>query len=127
MDVASLPASQEPEVTIVEILPSFVEVVSNSLQESPRREGQGERGEGRRSEGGEQGLQRGFISVRSVRIRSAPDTSTNDNVIGWGRNGDRVLILEKSRSRDGSGWYRVRYEDGSKQGWVSGSLVTLED
>jgi hypothetical protein len=62
-----------------------------------------------------------------VRIRSTPDTSTNDNVIGWGRSGDRVLILEKNTARNGGVWYRIRYEEGGKQGWISASLVTLEE
>jgi hypothetical protein len=117
-DSPSISSSQEPDVTIVEI------AASPSLR--------GNRGteQGAGQEFGqemEQGIRRGFVSARSVRIRSAPDTSTNDNVVGWGNSGDRLVILEEGRGRDGSVWYRIRYETGNKQGWISGSLVTLEE
>jgi hypothetical protein len=71
-------------------------------------------------------LRQGIVSGRSARIRSAPDTSSNDNVVGWGSWGDRFSVLEEGFGRDGSRWYRVRYEEGEKQGWISGTLVTLE-
>jgi hypothetical protein len=44
------------------------------------------------------------------RIRSAPDTSASDNVVGWGTKGDRFSVLEKGVGIDGSTWYHVRYE-----------------
>ena len=70
---------------------------------------------------------RGYITVPNARIRSAPDTSTNDNVIGWGSSGDRFTILEEGSGGDGSKWYNIIYEDGSNHGWISGSLVRLEE
>jgi hypothetical protein len=105
----SLSNSQEPDVTIIE--------VSSSPSSSASTFQRSEIGQGRR----------GVVSGRSVRIRSAPDTSTNDNVVGWGANGDRFRVLEEGTARDGSAWYRIRYEVGGKQGWISGSLVTLEE
>ena len=71
-------------------------------------------------------LRKGFISARRARIRSAPDTSTGANVVGWGQSGDRFSVLDEGTSADGATWYRIRYETGDKQGWISGSLVTLE-
>ena len=73
-----------------------------------------------------EGTVRGFVSAQNVRIRSTPDTSNNDNVVGWGRNGDRFVVLGEGTGRDGSKWYNVRYEEGNKQGWISGSLITVE-
>jgi hypothetical protein len=35
-------------------------------------------------------------------------------------------VLEESIGKDGSTWYHVYYEEGNKQGWISGTLVTLE-
>ncbi|MDR1379048.1 MAG: SH3 domain-containing protein [Synergistaceae bacterium] len=101
LDSVSPSTPQEPDVMIIEVSP-------------------------RRNQKIEEGLQRGVVSGRSVRLRSAPDTSRNDNIIGWGTNGDRFWVLEKGAARDGSTWYRIRYEVGDKQGWISGSLVTLE-
>ena len=69
----------------------------------------------------------GVVSVRSTnaRIRSTPGVSSNDNVVGWGRNGDRVQIVGEE-TINGTSWYNIRYAEGSKQGWISGTLVTLE-
>ena len=69
---------------------------------------------------------RGSITARNARIRSSPDISTNDNVVGWGHAGDRFTVLEEGAGVDGSKWYNVVYENGSKSGWISGSLVRLE-
>ena len=68
----------------------------------------------------------GYISVPIARIRSAPDTSTNDNLIGRGRSGERFIVLEEGPGTDGSKWYNVEFEDGSKRGWLKGSLLRLE-
>jgi hypothetical protein len=112
--VFALPAieiSEEPKVVIVEAAPS----APSAPAPAPRR-----------NIGPETPLRRGVVSARSARIRSAPDTSTNDNVVGWGTKGDRFSVLERGAGRDGSTWYHVRYEEGGKQGWISGTLVTLE-
>ena len=68
---------------------------------------------------------RGSVTVNNARIRSAPDTSANNNVVGWGRAGDRFTVLEEGTGRDGSKWYNVVFEDGNKRGWISGALVSL--
>ena len=70
---------------------------------------------------------RGSVTTPNARIRSVPDTSTNRNVVGWGNVGDRFTVLEEGSSSDGSKWYRIQYENGNKRGWISGSLVKLED
>ena len=70
---------------------------------------------------------RGYVRFANVRIRSEPDTSTSDNIVGRGYTGDRFIVLEEGSGSDGSMWYNVEYEDGSKRGWVSGSLVRLEN
>jgi hypothetical protein len=70
---------------------------------------------------------RGYISVTRARIRSSPDTSTNRNVLGWGRSGERFAVLEEGTGRDGAKWYRVRSESGDTTGWVSGALLRMEN
>jgi len=70
---------------------------------------------------------RGYVTASNARIRSAPDTSTNDNVVGWGRNGDRFIVLEEGSGIDGSKWYNIMRENGNRRGWISGSLVRLEE
>jgi len=70
----------------------------------------------------------GVISLREsnrARIRSAPGPTASDNVVGWSRNGDRVLIAEEE-TVNGALWYNIRYEEGNRQGWISGALVKLE-
>jgi len=63
---------------------------------------------------------RGSVTVNNARIRSAPDTSANNNVVGWGRTGERFTVLEEGIGSDGAKWYHVVFADGSKRGWVSG-------
>ncbi|MDR1376091.1 MAG: SH3 domain-containing protein [Synergistaceae bacterium] len=110
VNVSESVTAEEPDVIIVE--PSVTpQAPAPSFQRRAERE---------------DSLRRGIVSGRSVRIRSEPDTSTNDNVVGWGIRGDRFLVLEEGFAKDGSRWYRVRYEEGDKQGWISGTLVTLE-
>jgi hypothetical protein len=106
---------EEPNVVIVE--PSETPSAPTPVSEPQRSV--------RAARGGAP-LRQGIVSARSARIRSAPDTSRNDNVVGWGSRGDRFSVLEEGFGRDGSRWYHVRYEEGEKQGWISGTLVTLE-
>ncbi|MDR1621114.1 MAG: SH3 domain-containing protein [Synergistaceae bacterium] len=108
---------EEPNVIVVEI-PNVPSGSSSGASSEPRRgSAEGEPGKP---------LRRGVVSARSARIRTAPDTSRSDNIVGWGNRGDRFSVLEEGTGRDGSTWYRIRYEEGSKQGWISGTLVTLE-
>ena len=69
---------------------------------------------------------RGTISARAARIRSTPDASTKDNIVGWGRTGDRFTVLQEDTDGTGAKWYLIRDEDGNSKGWISSSLVKLE-
>lgn len=74
-----------------------------------------------------EGAIRGYVTVSNARMRSAPDTSTNENVVGWGTIGDRLIILEEGVGTDGSMWYYVINESrNNRRGWISGSLMRLE-
>jgi hypothetical protein len=106
------PESEGPNVKIIEI--PFAAFTPAPPSSAP-------------SEGPARTLRRGVVSVRSARIRSTPDTSRNDNIVGWGSSGDRFSVLEEETNPDGALWYNIRYEDGGKQGWISASLVTLEE
>ncbi|MDR3230606.1 MAG: SH3 domain-containing protein [Synergistaceae bacterium] len=99
---------EEPEVTVVEIPPAFPAGNSGDTREQPA------------------GIARGFVSGNSARVRSAPDTSDTGNVLGWGRKGDRFIVLEQGADRSGGVWYRVRFEESTKEGWISGALVRVE-
>jgi hypothetical protein len=90
---------KEPEITIVEI-PSTLSLPFAGIQ--------------------------GVISANSARIRSAPDTSDTTNVVGWGRRGDHFSVLEQGADKSGAAWYRVRFDRSGREGWISGSLVQLE-
>ena len=67
-----------------------------------------------------------FVSAPRARIRTVPDTTTNANMVGWARNGDRFRILNEGRGRDGLIWYNVVFEDNERRGWISSTLVRLE-
>jgi hypothetical protein len=125
-ETAGVPKVEEPNVIVVEIPSNSPTNLSSAP--SPGSSSSALVLPRPRSTGEESGkpLRRGVVSARSVRIRSAPDTSTNNNVVGWGSTGDRFSVLEEGSGRDGSKWYRIRYEEGNKQGWISGTLVTLE-
>lgn len=69
---------------------------------------------------------RGTISARAARIRSTPDASTKDNIVGWGRTGDRFTVLQEDTDGNGAKWYLIRDEGGNSKGWISSSLVKLE-
>ena len=94
-----------PRVTVVEIPSSLSEDFPESKPEP---------------------LRRGVVSAQNVRIRSTPDASVSNNVIGTGRKGDRLLILKEDTGKNQSKWYNIRYENGRYEGWISASLVTLE-
>ncbi|MDR2523829.1 MAG: SH3 domain-containing protein [Synergistaceae bacterium] len=98
-------SSTSPRVTVVEIPSSLSEDFPKSEPEP---------------------LRRGVISAQNVRIRSTPDASVNNNVIGTGRKGDRLLILKEATGKNQSKWYNIRYENGRYEGWISASLVALE-
>ncbi|MDR2528632.1 MAG: SH3 domain-containing protein [Synergistaceae bacterium] len=102
----------EPRVTVVEIPAPLVEIPSPPSEEPDEPQ--------------TQPLRRGSISSKSARIRSRPDTSTNNNVVKTGRKGDRFFILKEAIGSNGSKWYNIRYESGGQEGWISASLVTLE-
>jgi hypothetical protein len=68
---------------------------------------------------------RGVVSARSVTIRSTPDPSRRDNIAGWGAAGDRFVATEEAVAHDGSRWYKVRYENGEKSGWINASLLKM--
>ena len=70
---------------------------------------------------------RGRVTAANVRVRSTPDIATNNNVVGWAREGDRFTVLEEGTGRDGSRWFYVVYDTGNRRGWTSGSLVRLEN
>jgi len=120
MHILSLPdsveagASPEPDIAVVEMQAPASTVSNQASSPVPS------------VPSGNENARRGHISARNARIRSAPDTSTNDNVVGRGVYGDRFTVLEERVGRDGSKWYHIMYEDGNKSGWVSGSLVRLE-
>jgi len=69
---------------------------------------------------------RGFITAPNVRIRSTPDTTTAQNVVGWARAGDRFTVMEEARGRDGLLWLYVVYDTGDRRGWTSSTLLRLE-
>jgi hypothetical protein len=70
------------------------------------------------------GRTRGYVSASSVRIRSAPSTSSN-NVLGVAHRGERFTLLEIGTG-GATGWYYVLYDNG-RRGWTSVSLLTLEN
>ncbi len=59
----------------------------------------------------------------SVRIRSTPDRSGDDNIVGRARKGEALTILEEITNEDGEKWYRVRMDQGEREGWISARLV----
>lgn len=71
-------------------------------------------------------LVRGTFTGRSVRIRSTPDATLKNNIVGWGQSGERFIVEEESADQSGTNWYRIRSEKNDKKGWVSSSLVKLE-
>ncbi len=105
----SLPAAK-PDITVIEIAPS---APTPSTYASLTTENEIKHVQG-------------YITANSARIRSTPDASIRTNVTGWGRKGDRFAVLEEGTDKDGAKWYRVRYEEGNKEGWISSSLVKLE-
>ncbi|MDR2179351.1 MAG: SH3 domain-containing protein [Synergistaceae bacterium] len=124
--IFSLPAIEISEMSVSE------SPVSESLSEGPRVSileaapaRAAKSAETRNAETGRP-LRRGVVSARSARIRTTPDTTRKDNVVGWGTKGDRFTVLEEGFGKDGARWYRIRYEEGDKRGWISGSLVTVE-
>ena len=106
-------ATEEESLTVIEGSPNASPVASAAEDIQKSAEGNAE-------------ARRGVVSVRSARIRSTPDTTTNNNVVGWGNRGNRFFVLEERIVKDGSTWYHVRSEESGKQGWISSALVTLE-
>jgi len=106
---AEIDTSAEPDITVVEIqTPTSAE--PNTISPGQHAEN----------------VLRGYVTAPIARIRSAPDTTTNHNVVTRGQTGDRFTVLEESLGNDGSRWYRIKYENGNKHGWIRGSLVKLE-
>jgi hypothetical protein len=100
------PAGEKPKETIIEI--------SSTLSADP-------------PDFEKEALRQGFVSAYRARMRDKPDTSTNTNVIGWRRKGERFSVLGERKGRDGNKWYRVRFESGERrEGWISSTLVTLK-
>lgn len=63
----------------------------------------------------------------SVRIRSTPDQSNDDNIIGRARRGELLSILEEITNEDGEKWYHVRLDRGNREGWIQASRVRTLD
>lgn len=60
----------------------------------------------------------------SVRIRSTPDRSSDDNIVGRARKGEPLTILEEITNEKGEKWCRVRMEHGDREGWIKANLVS---
>ena len=59
----------------------------------------------------------------SVRIRSTPDRTNDDNIVGRARKGEELAILEERTNDDGERWLRIRMEQGGREGWILARLV----
>ena len=59
----------------------------------------------------------------SVRIRSTPDRSSDDNIVGRARKGEPLTILEEITNEKGEKWCRVRMDHGDREGWIKAELV----
>lgn len=67
----------------------------------------------------EQKRQTGTVTANSLRVRRTPDTSTKDNILGYLKNGDDVVIYGTDVK---TGWYLIDL-DGHK--WVSNKYIKL--
>ena len=110
---AGIDVPTEPDITVAEIQTSASAESDTIFPVFP-------------ADPGAENILRGYVTAQIARIRSAPDISTNDNVVARGQPGDRFTVLEEGLGSDGSKWYRIQYENGSKRGWIRGSLVKLE-
>lgn len=52
------------------------------------------------------GTRVGIVRGDALRVRSAPDTSDNSNIVGYLNTGDTVTILDET-TVSGSLWYKV--------------------
>lgn len=68
----------------------------------------------------------GVVSARRVKVRAAPDMTTEDNVLGWAAKGERFAILGEDPGQDGSKWYNVRHEKIGRESWIKASMMTTE-
>jgi hypothetical protein len=68
----------------------------------------------------------GVVSARRVKVRAAPDMTTEDNVLGWAAKGERFAILGEDPGQDGSKWYNVRHEKIGQESWIKASMMTTE-
>jgi hypothetical protein len=67
-------------------------------------------------------LESATINGDSVRIRSAPDTSRNDNIVFRANKGHSIKIISSRQVKPNETWLMVEYQAG-KRGWVRSDLV----
>lgn len=64
----------------------------------------------------------GMCTGENVRLREAPDTSTNSNVTGRLNDLDRFVVVGET-AVDGAVWYEVEHPDKKGTAWVFGKYV----
>lgn len=64
----------------------------------------------------------GMCTGENVRLREAPDTSTNSNITGRLNDLDRFVVVGET-AVDGAVWYEVEHPDKKGTAWVFGKYV----
>ncbi len=59
----------------------------------------------------------------ALRVRSEPDTSNSNNVVGWLKNNDVVTILDTVTDKNGGRWYKI--SKGDLTGYASADYITI--
>ncbi|WP_208873065.1 SH3 domain-containing protein, partial [Fretibacterium fastidiosum] len=74
------------------------------------------------AEGGEEYPTFGICTGENVRLRQAPDTSTDSNITGRLNDLDRFVIVGET-AVDGAVWYEIEHPEKKGTAWVFGKYV----